>query len=53
MFESCQRNIVFSLDESQIDDIPQINEVTNGFIAEMFTETEVREASLQMTSNKF
>jgi hypothetical protein len=39
LFGSSQRN-TFSLDESEIDDIPQINEEENKLLTETFTEKE-------------
>ena len=51
LFGSSQRNN-FSLDESQINDIPQINEEENKLLIEEFTEKEVREAIFQMKHNK-
>ena len=51
LFGSSQRNN-FSLDESQINDIPQISEEENKLLTEMFTEKEVREAIFQMKHNK-
>jgi hypothetical protein len=51
LFGSSQRN-TFSLDESQTDDIPQINEEENKLLTETFTEKEVREAIFQMKHNK-
>jgi len=51
LFGSSQRNN-FSLDESQINDIPQINEEENKQLIEEFTEKEVREAIFQMKHNK-
>jgi hypothetical protein len=51
LFVSSQRN-TFSLDESQTDDIPQINEEENKLLTETFTEKEVREAIFQMKHNK-
>ena len=51
MFGSSQRNN-FSLDESQISDIPQVNERENKLLIEEFTEKEVREAIFQMKHNK-
>ena len=51
MFGSSQRNEL-SLDESQIEDIPQINEDENKMLIDEFTEREVREAIFQMKHNK-
>ena len=51
LFGSSQRNN-FSLDESKINDIPQITEEENKLLTEMFTEKEVREAIFQMNHNK-
>ena len=51
LFGSPQRNN-FSLDESQINDIPQINEEENKLLIEEFIEKEVREAIFQMKHNK-
>jgi len=51
LFGSSQRNN-FSLDESKINDIPQITEEENELLTEMFTEKEVREAIFQMKHNK-
>jgi hypothetical protein len=51
LFGSSQGND-FSLDESQIEDIPQINEDENKFLIDEFTEKEVREAIFQMKHNK-
>jgi hypothetical protein len=51
LFGSSQRNN-FSLDESQINDIPQITEEENNLLTEMFTEKEVRDAIFQMKHNK-
>ena len=43
MFGSSQRNN-FSLDESQTDDVPQVNEEENELLTDEFTEKEVRDA---------
>jgi hypothetical protein len=51
LFGSSQRNN-FSLDESQTDDLPQINEEENKILVDEFTEKEVREAIFQMKHNK-
>jgi hypothetical protein len=51
LFGSSHRNN-FSLDESQISDIPQVNEEENELLIVMFTEKEVREAIFQMKHNK-
>jgi hypothetical protein len=51
LFGSSQRNN-FSLDESQISDIPQITEEENRLLIDMFIEKEVTEAIFQMKHNK-
>lgn len=42
----------FDLDETRIDDIPQVTDVENEILISEFTETEVREAILKMEHNK-
>jgi len=51
LFGSSQRN-EFSLDESQIEDVPRINEEENKMLIAEFTEREVREVIFQMKHNK-
>jgi hypothetical protein len=40
------------MDESHIDDIPQVSELDNESLFEKFTEKEVKEAIFQMEHNK-
>ena len=47
-----RREGTFSLDESRIDDIPQVSGEENGFLTAPFTEEEVRAAVFQMEHNK-
>jgi hypothetical protein len=42
----------FSLNESMVEDIPQITRVENELLVADFTEKEVREAVFQMKHNK-
>ena len=51
MFGSSQRNN-FSLDESQTDDVPQVNEEENELLIDEFMEKEVRDAIFQMKHNR-
>lgn len=51
LFGASQRN-VFSLDETQMGNIPQVSEVENVRLTDEFYEKEVREAIFQMKHNK-
>jgi len=51
LFGASLRN-VFSLDETQMGDIPQVGEVENVQLTDEFSEKEVREAMFQMKHNK-
>ena len=42
----------FSLDETRIDDIPQVSEEENAFLTSPFSEEEVRKAVFLMEHNK-
>ena len=42
----------FTLDETQIDDIPQVSQLENEFLVEPFSQEEVRVAIFQMEHNK-
>ena len=42
----------FNLDETRIDDIPQVTDIENEILILEFTEAEVREAIFQMEHNK-
>jgi hypothetical protein len=41
-----------SMDETQIEDKPQVSEMENGSLIEKFTEKEVKEAIFHMEHNK-
>ena len=51
LFGSLQRNN-FSLDESQTNDVPQVNEEENELLTDEFMEKEVRDAIFQMKHNR-
>jgi hypothetical protein len=51
LFGPPSRNMV-SMDESRIDDIPQVSEVENESLIKKITEKEVKEAIFQMEYNK-
>jgi hypothetical protein len=46
-----KKNMV-SMDETQIEDKPQVSEMENGSLIEKFTEKEVKEAIFHMEHNK-
>jgi hypothetical protein len=51
LFGEPERNNL-KLNESMVEDIPQITPMENGFLEVEFTEKEVREAVFQMKHNK-
>jgi hypothetical protein len=44
--------VIISLDESRMDDIPQVSDVENEQLVKPFSEEEVRHAVFQMEHNK-
>ena len=51
LFGASQIN-VFSLDETQVVDIPQVSEAENNLLTDEFTEKEMRDAIFQIKRNK-